>query len=142
MFKLHHVGHVVKDYDEALKIHEKLPWIPSPSGIIYHPAVGSRIRFFNIGDMQIEVISPGGLGGDPAMEVLKQRGEGLFHLGFYVTDFEAEIEKLRKKGFKAEVTFFEPVGGKQKIRLAWLKPEETKGLWIELLDETTVPPMF
>jgi methylmalonyl-CoA/ethylmalonyl-CoA epimerase len=144
MFKLHHVGHVVKNYDEALKLYYKnMPWVPSPSGIMEIPTFGARIRFFNIGDIQIELISPGGLGGDPATTCLKERGEGLFHLGFYVKDFKAEIKRLREKGFQAKEIMFPPIGeAKQELRLTWLEPEETKGLWIELIDETTVPPLF
>lgn len=128
--KLDHIGHVVKNFDEALEFYKK-KFDLEPNRVIELSEFGSRMAFFPLGDIEIELIQPGGRRGDPAAICLKERGEGVFHLSFRTDDYDAEVKKWREKGFKVE-EYSHSIPG-QNVRLAFLSPEETKGLWIEFL---------
>lgn len=132
--KLDHVGHVVKNLDEGMKLYKKLGLTPSEGGIIEFAEFGSRMVFYPFSDITIELIEPGGLGGDPAARCLKERGEGLFHLSIRTDDYDTEVKTLKEKGFTVEEYAHSRPG--HTTRLAFLAPEETLGLWIEFIDTT------
>jgi len=137
--KLHHIGHIVKNLDEAMQLYEnKFGLIPKDRRIRQFTEFGARNIFFSFAGIDIELIEPGGLGGDPAARCLKERGEGLFHLSFRVDDYDLEIKKWRDKGFTVEEYIHSDHG--YNVRLAFLVPEETKGLWIEFIDSASIPP--
>jgi methylmalonyl-CoA/ethylmalonyl-CoA epimerase len=130
--KLDHIGHVVNNFNEALEMYRNKFGL-TPNRIIEFPEFGSRMAFFPFGDIEIELIQPGGRRGDPAAICLKERGEGLFHLSFRIDDYDAEVKKWREKGFRVEEYSHSNAG--HNVRLAFLTPEETRGLWIEFIKE-------
>ena len=130
--KLDHIGHVVNNFNEALELYRNKFGL-TPIRTIEFAEFGSRMAFFPLGDIEIELIQPGGRRGDPAAICLKERGEGLFHLSFRIDDYDAEVKKWREKGFKVEE--YSHSIPRHKVRLAFLNPEETKGLWIEFIKE-------
>ena len=129
--KLDHVGHVVNNLAEARKFYEdKLGLVPKI--VMEHPTFGARMIFYPFADIELELIQPGNMPEDYARRCLKERGEGIFHLSFVPDDYDAEVKAWREKGFTVEeITAEEPRGP---VRMAFLKPEETHGLWIEFLD--------
>jgi methylmalonyl-CoA/ethylmalonyl-CoA epimerase len=130
--KLDHIGHVVKNFDEVIELYKNKFGL-TPNRMIEFSEFGSRMAFFPFGNIEIELIQPGGRGGDPAASCLKERGEGVFHLSFRIDDYDAEVKKWRERGFKVEeYSHFSPG---HHVRLAFLTPEETKGLWIEFIKE-------
>jgi catechol 2,3-dioxygenase-like lactoylglutathione lyase family enzyme len=138
VWKLDHVGHIVKNLDEGMKLYKKLGLTPSDSGIIEFAEFGARMAFFPFAGIELELIEPGGRGKDPAARCLKERGEGLFHLSIRTDDYETEVKTLREKGFTVEEYTHSRPG--QTSRLAFLAPEETLGLWIEFIDTAGDPP--
>ncbi|MGA2108161.1 MAG: VOC family protein [Syntrophorhabdales bacterium] len=137
--KLDHVGHVVKDLDEARKFYEEKLGL-APKLTMSHPEFGSRMVFYPFANIELELIRPGNMPGDYAGRCLKERGEGVFHLSFVPDDYEAEVKAWREKGFTVEEIAVEEARGP--VRLAFLRPEETHGLWIEFVDATNLssPP--
>ena len=129
IWKLDHVGHVVKNLEEGMKVYEKLGL--SPLRHMEFPEFGARMVFYPFAGIELELIEPGGLKGDPAARCLKERGEGVFHLSILVDDYEAEIKALRGKGFTVDEYRHEDA--ENPVRLAFLAPEETNGLWIEFM---------
>ncbi len=128
--KIDHVGHVVNDFEDAMDLYQnKFGLTPRRVMDGKNTRFGSRAAFFPFADIEIELIQPGGLGGDPAARCLKERGEGVFHISFSVEDIDAEINDWRKKGFT--VTEYSQPG--DKVRIAFLAPEEIKGLWVEFI---------
>jgi len=97
------------------------------------PEFGSKMAFFPFGGIEIEVIQPGGKGEDPAARCLKERGEGVFHLSMRVSDYDGEVKKWRDKGFT--VNEYTHQTSDRTVRIAFLNPEEVKGLWIEFIQE-------
>lgn len=133
--KLTHVGHVVKDFDAAVKFYKEKMNL-TPTKVIEFPEFGSRMAFFPFGDIEIELISPGGTGADPAAKCLQERGEGLFHLSFAVEDIGAEVKKWRACGFTIDE--FTNKMAEHIAHIAFLRPEETYGLWIEFIHEEKI----
>jgi len=130
-YKIDHVGHVVRNLEEGMKLYERLGLIQGKR--LEFPEFGARMVFYPFAGIDIELIEPGGLKGDPAARCLEERGEGLFHISILTDDLDAEMKALREKGFTVdEYTHVQPES-ELPVRLAFLSPEETNGLWIEFM---------
>lgn len=137
--KFNHVSHVVKNLDEAIKLYSDIlrlkPWDP---GIITLPKEqGTKLVWLPIGDNVIELIEPTDTKTRFARH-LREKGEGFFHISIFAEDYDTEIRRLKEKGYKLEEESFLFLGSK--ARLAFLVPEQTKGVWIEIVDMASVPP--
>ena len=137
--RLDHVGIVVKDIDEATSLYGKMlgltPW---DKGVVEDSENGVRLLSLPTGDaFFIELIQPISSKNRFA-RFLKERGGGLFHLCFLTDDFDKEVKAWKEKGFPVEeemaMSFPE-----HPFRLAWLSPESTQGVWIELSDAAAIP---
>ena len=137
--KLDHVGHVVENLEEGRKFYEERLGL-APKLIMSHPQFESKMAFYPFANIEIELIQPSRMPEDYARRCLKERGEGIFHLSFVPDDYDAEVKAWREKGFTVEEIVAEEARGP--VRLAFLKPEETWGVWIEFVDTTklSVPP--
>ncbi len=131
--KLDHVGHVVENLEEARKLYEETLGLV-PKLVMSHPQFESKMVFYPFANIEIELIQPSNMPEDHARRCLKERGEGIFHLSFVPDDYDAEVKAWREKGFTVEEIVAEESRGP--VRLAFLKPEETRGLWIEFVDAT------
>ncbi len=101
------VGIVVRDVDECVGYYEKL--FGKGSFVVVEgesPAVmadGSeavikgRLAFAQLGPVQLELIQ---ILDGPSIHVdfLESEGEGLHHVGVYVSDFDERLERFREKG--------------------------------------------
>ena len=141
MFKnLDHVGIVVKNLDEAIKLYGNiLRLTPSDMGIVTLRDLGVKLALLPIGDNFIELLEPIGTEGRFARH-LREKGEGLFHLSIFTEEFDTEVKALKEKGYKFEEEATTQLFSGFNVRLAWLSPEETTGLWIELVDLASLPP--
>jgi len=126
-----HFGFVVKSIDSSIdivktfdnKISGKLikDWVES-----YKVYVG-RIMF---GDSELEFIEPKG---ESFFDMfLKEKGEGLHHLAFRVSDIESCFEKLKKNG--VETIDSKPRSGSHG-KVAFFKPGLSGSIHIELFQE-------
>jgi methylmalonyl-CoA/ethylmalonyl-CoA epimerase len=143
---LDHVGIVVKDLEETIKLYGDIfgvtPW---DKGITEVPGVDLRQTQLRIGKNYLELLQPVETDGPSTNRTargLRERGEGLFHLSVFVDDFDTRIKALKEKGFNPEEEEVDDLFPGYNVRLAWLKPEETKGVWIEFVDETSLPEGF
>ena len=143
--KLDHIGHVVKNIDEGIKLYgDILRLTPKDMGkkvVVTLEDLGVKIALLPIGDNFIELLEPIGTKGRFARH-LKERGEGLFHLCIFVDEFDTEVKTLKRKGYKLEEETTAQLFPGYTVRLAWLSPRETKGVWIELSDMASLPPSF
>jgi methylmalonyl-CoA/ethylmalonyl-CoA epimerase len=127
--KIDHIGHIVNNFDEAMDLYQSKFGL-TPRIVMRHPQFDSRMAFFPFGDIEMELIEPNSLTEDPPYRVLKERGEGVFHISFRVDDYDKEVQQWKDKGFT--VTESSPGGN---VRIAFIGPEETKGLWIEFIEK-------
>jgi methylmalonyl-CoA epimerase len=136
--KFDHLGIVVKDIEEAANLyHEILGLTPWSMGVKEDSANGVRLLSLPTGDTFIELIQPVSSNNRFA-RFLRERGGGLFHLCFFADDFDKEVRALKEKGFTVEVETAS-IDPEHPFRLAWLPPESTPGVWIELADMAALP---
>ena len=129
--KLDHIGHVVNNFDEALDFYAKeLGLKPERMMIGADAPFGSKTAFFPFAGIELELIQPGKVVSNPAARCLQERGEGVFHLSFRVVDMDAAMKKWQQRGF----TVTEYPVPEENTRIAFLSPDEMKGLWIEFIE--------
>lgn len=128
-FGVDQVGIVVEDLDRARKAcaqffgEESLPPLEFETG-------GARLRlaFFQAGEIQVELIQV--LEGETIhSKFLKERGEGLHHLGYFIEDLEKSLSLLEKEGVR--VLWKGEVPGAAKF--AYLDTEKILGIVLELI---------
>ncbi len=133
-----HMGIVVKDIDAAASLyHEMLGLTPWDKGVVEDSENGVRLLSLPIGDTFIELIQPVSAENRFA-RFLSERGGGLFHLCFFTEDYDKDVGALKEKGFtvEEEVAHISP---EHPFRLAWLPPESTQVVWLELADMAAIP---
>ena len=138
--KLDHVGIVVKDLDKALEqLGDMLQLTTADIEIIEVKDIGVKIALLPIEGALIELLEPIGTQNRFARH-LQEKGEGLFHLSMFATNYDKEISVFREKGYHLEEECTAQLFKGHTVRLAWLSPEQTTGAWIEIVDIDTLPP--
>ncbi|NRA94541.1 MAG: methylmalonyl-CoA epimerase [Psychroserpens sp.] len=131
MKKIEHIGIAVKDINasnelfEALfdKAHYKTEVVESE---------GVMTSFFESGPNKIELLQATNPD-SPIAKYIEKKGEGIHHIAFAVDDIEAEIERLKAKGFRMihEV----PKKGADNKIIAFLHPKSSNGVLVELCQD-------
>ncbi|KPK22071.1 MAG: hypothetical protein AMJ76_00900 [Dehalococcoidia bacterium SM23_28_1] len=130
------IGVVVEDVDRAIAFYESTfglgPWdirevgAPNVWDRGEEKQIKARLAFATIGQVEIELIQI--LEGDSLhLEFLREHGEGLHHLGFFVKDFAAKLEQAKAMGF--EVLQVDPFGQ----AYAYLDTRQPGGIIFELI---------
>jgi methylmalonyl-CoA/ethylmalonyl-CoA epimerase len=128
MRKIEHIGIAVKDINAANEIfaalfdeeHYKLETVESE---------GVNTSFFQVGPNKIELLE-GTTIDSPITKFIEKRGEGIHHIAFDVEDIEAEIARLKAKGFR--VLNENPKEGADGKVVAFLHPKSSNGVLVEL----------
>ena len=103
------IGIVVRDVDECVRNYEKI--FGEESFVVVEgeePAVladgrevmiKGKLGFAQLGPVQLELIE---IKDGPSIHVdfLKKNGEGIHHVGIYISGFDERIEEFRKMGIK------------------------------------------
>jgi len=130
------IGVVVEDVDRAIAFYESTfglgPWdirevgAPNVWDRGEEKQIKARLAFATVGQVEIELIQI--LEGDSLhLEFLREHGEGLHHLGFFVKDFAAKLEQAKAMGF--EVLQVDPFGQ----AYAYLDTRQPGGIIFELI---------
>jgi catechol 2,3-dioxygenase-like lactoylglutathione lyase family enzyme len=139
--KVDHVTMVVKNLDDALKSFEKILQLTPEKNRAIGELRECRIAMLAAREgARIELIQP-----KPGMETrfsrfLAERGEGVFGLSIFVSDFDAEVNRLKKKGVPLENDYQAAVHPQFPFRIAWVPPGESHGVWLEIVDAEALPP--
>jgi len=126
VIRLHHVGVAVDNLEEAARLYRDmfgcdLSDLKERSDL--------RAIFAYVGGDEVELLEdhrPDSVIGG----FLKRHGEGVHHLCFEVEDIEAALREARAQGLAAEGE--KPRIGLHGVPIAFLKPESTRGVLIEL----------
>lgn len=127
--RISHVGVAVKNLEETLRFFEQILDL-KPSKKVETSKM--KAAFIHIGDGEIELLEPI----DPQLPLAKfvaEKGEGLHHISLQVEDIEEVIEEMRKKGIR--LIDEKPRIGVHGVNIAFLNPESTKEILIELCEE-------
>ncbi len=128
--RLDHVGIAVEDADGAGDLFRRLFDLPVALERTV-PDQGVRVVKLSSGESTCEFLEP--LGPDtPVGRFLAKRGGGLHHVCFAVPDIRAAISTLRGKG--VSMIDEEPRIGAAGLPIAFLRPESTAGVLVELVE--------
>ena len=108
--KLHHLCIVVHDIERAIGFYESAgigPWLPYPPLGDFtdldtpNPDGFRRLdyRYAWVGDLQLQLCQPGPEP-TPQRQFLDARGEGVFHVGFEVSDADAADQAAAARGLE------------------------------------------
>jgi methylmalonyl-CoA/ethylmalonyl-CoA epimerase len=132
----YHIGVAVREIESAMTRLDELlglePWgrIDAEVEAVYRgkeTMSGVRSAFARLGSMYIELVEPTA-GGFPAKAFLEERGEGVYHLGYWADDIGGTIEKAEKAGLSVDWAF--PV---QRPQVVYLNSVTTVGMHLELV---------
>jgi catechol 2,3-dioxygenase-like lactoylglutathione lyase family enzyme len=132
------IGIVVKSIDETLKYYREkfgmgpfeVRQVDYPTASYYGEVGGYRGKraFFHLGPIQIELIEL--VDGKTIHEAfLKEKGEGLHHIGFRVKDLNRTMDLARSRGFQVTQHFRREDGS----GFAYLDSDKTGGVIFELI---------
>lgn len=130
--KIEHLGIAVKSLDEAIPLYEKLLQTTCYKTESVS-SEGVNTAFFQIGEAKIELLEASKQN-SPIEKFLSKRGEGFHHVAFEVDDIEEELARLQKLDFI--LLHLSPKEGADNKRIAFLHPKSTKGMLIELCQDT------
>lgn len=130
--RINHVALVVDDIQEALEF-----WRDALGFELSHvedaPDQGSVVAFLSTSDQEIELVKPTD-GTSGVARFLKKRGPGLHHICLEVEDIRHCLDRLAAKGVR--LINQEPVVGTGGKLIAFIHPESTHGVLIELYELT------
>jgi methylmalonyl-CoA/ethylmalonyl-CoA epimerase len=98
--RLHHIGKVVKNLEEAKTYYKEVFGLEPVGGPVVDPIQKVEVLLISTGfgeELTIELICPTGED-SPVYKFLKKNGEGLHHLSFEVEDIWEAVAGFREKG--------------------------------------------
>jgi methylmalonyl-CoA/ethylmalonyl-CoA epimerase len=126
--RIDHIAIVVSDIEAALNF-----WRDALGLELSHledlPEQQSQVAFLPTGDSEVELVEPTTLDSGIA-RYLNKRGPGIHHICFEVEDLEALLAILQQKGVR--LINEKPVPGSGGKRIAFIHPESTNGVLVEL----------
>jgi len=131
MTTLDHIGIAVKSIDAAKKIYEDLGLAIEHVETVDTQKV--RTAFLSVGDANLELLEPSGPDSTIA-KYIEKRGEGIHHICLRVDDLEAQLARLKERGYR--LINEAPVPGAHGCRVAFLHPAAGNGVLIELSEKT------
>jgi len=128
--KLNHVAVLVRDLPAAISRYQTA----FGAKLIEQETLanGADVAVIEIGEMHLELLSTR-QGGSKVAKLLNELGEGVHHLSYSVKDLNGTMERLREAGLRFRYQV--PRIGLHGRPIAFLEPEDTFGVLIELVGE-------
>jgi methylmalonyl-CoA/ethylmalonyl-CoA epimerase len=125
--RIDHVVIAVQDLEAAVATYQENFGLAKVSGGEV-PSLGIRNAFLQIGDAQIELMTPLTDQG-PVADFLAKQGGGMYLLSLEVENLDAAVAELQDKGVRVNIA----QGGAGQ-RLAFVSPRATHGVLLQLLE--------
>jgi methylmalonyl-CoA/ethylmalonyl-CoA epimerase len=127
--RIDHIGIVVRDVQEALKVYEGALGLPLGK-VAEVPEQGVRVAFLPVGESNVELVQP--TADDTGVaRFLEKRGEDIHHLCLEVEDIETALARLKEHGVPLiDETPRQGVHG----QVAFLHPKGMHGVLVELVE--------
>lgn len=129
--RIDHVVIAVKDLEAAVATYQHNFGLEQVSGGEV-PSLGIRNAFLQLGDAQLELITPLSEQG-PVADFLAKHGGGLYLLAFEVDNLDEAITTLQNQGARVNVTT-----GSTGQRRVFVSPRATHGVLLQLLERREV----
>ena len=123
-----HIGIAVKDLQASVELFSSL-FGKQPDHVEDVPDQKVKTAMFTVGSSSIE-LTQGTDSSSPVTRFLEKRGEGVHHLSFVVDDIERELIRLKGAGF--QLVDERPRVGADGYLVAFLHPQSTNGVLIEI----------
>ena len=130
--RIHHLGIAVKSLSEAVPIFETLLG-EAPVAEEAVPEQKVRVAVFNLEGGRLEILEATAPD-SPVARFVAERGPGIHHLTLTVPDLEVSLAKFEQAGFR--LVNRSPRAGAGNTRVAFLHPNSTAGVLIELVEES------
>ena len=115
--RVHHIGYLVKHFDEAIAAFSGLGFRPEGAAML-DESRNVRIQFLSKDGVMVELVSPAS--GDSAVgSLLKRTGAAPYHICYESGDFRNDTEALERNGY-TRITEPAPapaIGGKDVVFL-------------------------
>ena len=125
---IEHIGIAVRSLADAVPFFERL--LGTPCYAVEEVAdQGVKTAFFRVGVTKIELLEstvPDG----PIGKFLEQRGEGVHHIAFAVTDVGGALTAIQQSGVQLIDQY--PRRGAEGLQIGFLHPKSTHGVLTEL----------
>jgi methylmalonyl-CoA epimerase len=126
---IHHLGVAVDDLDDAISTYERLF-----GAAVEHRATvseqGVEAASLLIGNARVELLAS--LGEEtPVGKFLAQRGPGMHHVAYEVSDIQAALDSLAAEG--AELIDAKPRAGLFGLEVAFVHPDSVHGVLAEVV---------
>jgi len=126
---IHHLGVAVEDLDEAVNTYQRL-FGAELEGRDTVEAQGVEAAAMRVGDSRVELLAS--LGEEtPVGKFLANRGPGMHHVAYEVTDLRRELADLAEQG--VELIDEEPHHGLFGLEVAFVHPDSVHGVLAELV---------
>ena len=135
MKRIEHIGIAVKDLEAANKTYRAVMGAEHYKTEVVDTE-GVSTSFFKVGESKIELLAATHPD-SPIAKFIEKRGEGIHHIAFYVDDIQAEIERLKREGFR--LLNENPKSGADNKLVAFMHPKDANGVLVELCQEIPSP---
>lgn len=126
--RVHHLAVVVEDMERALTFWRDALGLEL-AGMREVPEQASQVAFLPAGEAEIELVRP--MSADSGVaRYLAKRGPGMHHICMSVDDLPGTLERLAAQGVR--LINPEPMAGADGRRYAFVHPESTGGVLLEL----------
>jgi methylmalonyl-CoA/ethylmalonyl-CoA epimerase len=126
--RVHHLAVVVEDMERALTFWRDALGLEL-AGMREVPEQASQVAFLPAGEAEIELVRP--ISADSGVaRYLAKRGPGMHHICMSVDDLPGTLERLAAQGVR--LINPEPMAGADGRRYAFVHPESTGGVLLEL----------
>ena len=126
---IHHLGVAVEDLDEAVDTYRRLFGAEVEHRDMV-PAQGVEAAAVRVGESRVELLAS--LGDEtPVGKFLANRGPGMHHVAYEVSDLQRELEDLAEQG--VELIDEEPHRGLFGLEVAFVHPHSIHGVLAELV---------
>ena len=133
--RLDHVAVAVRDASRRLPLYRDLLGLPL-ARTEEVPSEKVRVAILGEGSGRIELLEPTS-SDSPVEKFLRERGEGIHHLCFVVDSLEESWDRLKSSGYRLAGGIR---SGSEGTKIAFLHPQETGGVLIELREEPGKKP--
>jgi methylmalonyl-CoA/ethylmalonyl-CoA epimerase len=134
--RINHVAIVVEDIEAALKF-----WRDGLGLEVTHvedvPDQDSVVAFLPTGMSEVELVKPTSKNSGIA-RYLQRRGPGMHHICFEVDDIDSSLQRLKEHEIR--LINDEPVIGTGGKKIAFIHPDSTHGVLVELYQLTAEEP--
>jgi methylmalonyl-CoA/ethylmalonyl-CoA epimerase len=131
MNNIEHIGIAVKNLDRSSIIYEKLLGVKSYKRQEVE-SEGVTTEFFKVGHNKVELLEASSPD-SPIAKFIANSGEGIHHLAFKVDDIYAEMDRLKREGFRL-LSDVPKLGADNKL-ICFVHPKDASGVLIELCQD-------